>query len=296
MNQKERLNELALFAGGGEDCLPPNLPTTELSVTSNGTNTVSKSSRRASGTDTLTMLQFGMIATPSTGIPGLDTWISSLPVFLANLLVKPERDLPSVISAMDGQQLSALLTRYDLQSSSWKMFQGSFPSFISEEYLGTWPSSGSMRNGVVYRRPPLARRTCGTDFGLLPTPRASRSSYNNSHGKRTWNLPGMAFHNKWPTPTVADSKDQKRSLKSIAAKSGPTLLQAVQFATPGIRGLDNGSNGRKAKKSERVTHNGGKLNPDWVEWLMGWPIGWTDLQPLGMDRFQQWLRQHSISY
>lgn len=20
----------------------------------------------------------------------------------------------------------------------------------------------------------------------------------------------------------------------------------------------------------------GKLNPDWVEWLMGWPIGWTD--------------------
>ena len=25
---------------------------------------------------------------------------------------------------------------------------------------------------------------------------------------------------------------------------------------------------------------GGKLNPDWVEWLMGWPIGWTELKPL----------------
>lgn len=23
----------------------------------------------------------------------------------------------------------------------------------------------------------------------------------------------------------------------------------------------------------------GQLNPDWVEWLMGWPIGWTDLAP-----------------
>lgn len=22
---------------------------------------------------------------------------------------------------------------------------------------------------------------------------------------------------------------------------------------------------------------GGKLNPTWVEWLMGFPIGWTDL-------------------
>lgn len=23
--------------------------------------------------------------------------------------------------------------------------------------------------------------------------------------------------------------------------------------------------------------NGGQLNPDWVEWLMGFPIGWTSL-------------------
>ena len=23
----------------------------------------------------------------------------------------------------------------------------------------------------------------------------------------------------------------------------------------------------------------GQLNPPWVEWLMGWPIGWTDLKP-----------------
>jgi hypothetical protein len=24
--------------------------------------------------------------------------------------------------------------------------------------------------------------------------------------------------------------------------------------------------------------NGGQLNPEWVEWLMGWPIGWTELK------------------
>ena len=41
---------------------------------------------------------------------------------------------------------------------------------------------------------------------------------------------------------------------------------------------------------------GGKLNPQWVAWLMGWPIGWTDLQPLEMDRFQQWLRSHGARY
>ena len=23
--------------------------------------------------------------------------------------------------------------------------------------------------------------------------------------------------------------------------------------------------------------NGGKLNPKWVEWLMGFPVGWTEI-------------------
>lgn len=40
---------------------------------------------------------------------------------------------------------------------------------------------------------------------------------------------------------------------------------------------------------------GGPLNPEWCEWLMGWPLGWTDLNPLGTGRYQQWLQQHSAS-
>lgn len=38
---------------------------------------------------------------------------------------------------------------------------------------------------------------------------------------------------------------------------------------------------------------GGKLNPEFVEWMMGWPIGWTELKPLAMDKFHEWLQQHS---
>lgn len=38
----------------------------------------------------------------------------------------------------------------------------------------------------------------------------------------------------------------------------------------------------------------GPLNPEWVEWLMGWPIGWTELKPLAMDRFREWQQQHSL--
>ena len=37
----------------------------------------------------------------------------------------------------------------------------------------------------------------------------------------------------------------------------------------------------------------GQLNPQWVEWFMGWPIGWTELKPLAMDKFREWQLQHS---
>jgi hypothetical protein len=41
---------------------------------------------------------------------------------------------------------------------------------------------------------------------------------------------------------------------------------------------------------------GGRLNPTWVEWLMGWPIGWTDLEPLAMDRYLSALHTLSKSF
>ena len=36
----------------------------------------------------------------------------------------------------------------------------------------------------------------------------------------------------------------------------------------------------------------GKVTPNHQEWLMGWPLGWTDLKPLEMDSFQSWQRHH----
>ena len=40
---------------------------------------------------------------------------------------------------------------------------------------------------------------------------------------------------------------------------------------------------------------GGKVNPNWNESRMGWPIGWTGLEPLGTDKIAEWLQQHSVS-
>ena len=37
----------------------------------------------------------------------------------------------------------------------------------------------------------------------------------------------------------------------------------------------------------------GYPTPQFVAWLMGWPMDWTSLEPLETDKFQQWQQQHS---
>lgn len=37
---------------------------------------------------------------------------------------------------------------------------------------------------------------------------------------------------------------------------------------------------------------GGQLSPMWTEWLMGFPVGWTGLEPLETHKYQQWLKLH----
>ena len=34
-----------------------------------------------------------------------------------------------------------------------------------------------------------------------------------------------------------------------------------------------------------ATHVGGKIHPEFTEWMMGWPLGWTDLKPLEMVKY-----------
>jgi hypothetical protein len=61
---------------------------------------------------------------------------------------------------------------------------------------------------------------------------------------------------RWPTPTTRDYKDTG---DSIANGTVPV----------------NGLLGRAVEPSKV----NGSLNPTWVEWLMGFPLGWTDLEP-----------------
>lgn len=45
----------------------------------------------------------------------------------------------------------------------------------------------------------------------------------------------------------------------------------------------------RKKYPEREPFNG-KINPSWVEWLMGWPINWTGLKKLNYEHFEYWAK------
>ncbi len=95
----------------------------------------------------------------------------------------------------------------------------------------------------------------------------------------------------------------------VAIKLWPTVLRSDAKA-PGKWEGREGSQGSTATMREfpEATASGAiecsssvamdkcaPLNPDFVEWLMGWPIGWTASLPLATDRFRQWLPQRGES-
>lgn len=103
----------------------------------------------------------------------------------------------------------------------------------------------------------------------------------------------------WPTPTVHGNNNRKE----YATAGGDGLATAVKrtmFATPTARDSKSGvfSPAAKAERDAQTRGKplneqiGGSLNPTWVEWLMGWPLGWTYLKPWEMDRFRNVQQRH----
>ena len=83
---------------------------------------------------------------------------------------------------------------------------------------------------------------------------------------------------KLPTPTAGDSKSSgSRMCQGSKAHAGTSLTDAVQ---------------QTSGKERDSPPTGGRLNPTWVEWLMGWPLGWTGLDALATGRFQRWRDSH----
>jgi hypothetical protein len=166
-----------------------------------------------------------------------------------------------------------------------------------------------MRDGESFPLPTPAHLIDVNESGLWPTPRANDGEKRGDFDA-TNNRNGLPASVKlFPTPTKQERSSNQPYDATAPIDSGRSLSTFVRtFPTPtkfdatnrGSRGAYPGSNHHLASLDWVVQHDpaekvGGALNPPWVEWLMGWPIEWTALQPLAMDRFRQWLHSHGVS-
>ncbi|RON33678.1 hypothetical protein BK664_24575 [Pseudomonas brassicacearum] len=162
--------------------------------------------------------------------------------------------------------------KYDLERSTWKTHHCLWEEDLPWSSV-TLPKWGMTRSGALFQHPTLERPISANAFGLLPTPMAGDSRRGDCPSERQRRSPSLvSAHRNWPTPVASMSKGSSPAAltrKSGADRSNDRLDHAV------------------------MASDGGQLNPEWVEWLMGWPIGWTELKPLAMDRFHEWQRQHT---
>ena len=106
----------------------------------------------------------------------------------------------------------------------------------------------------------------------------------------TWPRWGLMLDGEcWELPMLA------RPISESASGFWPTPTAVT--ATGGAALCKWGGSGARAKLRTLVTPKelNGPLNPEWVSWLMGWPLGWSNLPALATGRFQQWQQQHGKS-
>ena len=225
-----------------------------------------------------------------------------------------------------GQKWRASFATFDPDTHSLRTVQCSLLE-DSTAYSAILPRWGSMLNGELSERTMPAHLTSVTGSGSwlatptatanqlspsmmkhpgcqawLPTPSASSYGTNQGggmgrKGKVRPSLQTMARKNLWPTPNSRDWKGPPGA--GTIARGGrqsslPAAVARNLWPTP------TAHNAKETNAPSKATRNtptlaaqvGGKLNPTWVEWLMGWPLGWTDCGASATDKFQAWLRSH----
>lgn len=190
-----------------------------------------------------------------------------------------------------GTSSRVLLARYDQNTHLWKTPQCSLFG-DSDECLETFPRSGMTQGGLLWEQTTWARPTGASESGFWRTPdtgaggtvsektleEMANGNWTRMSGqRRQLRLQDQVRHPQlWPMPKCQDAR------AALFDRYKGNLGEVIHG-----RYL-NGGNATPQTKSAR-------LNPAWVEWLMGWPIGWTDLKPLEMDKFLSWQQGLSSS-
>lgn len=292
---------------------------TEPSVTWRGKPMPLRRLKRAWRTQSWMRRLSGVTLPHSMADVGVGRLISSLRVSRASHSAQRASNSGQQTNAGSGQRSPAWFARWDRGSSSWRTSQ-SLLFTGSGMYSEAWPRSGSMRSGTCSARRESEPRTsaggCSFSREEYPTPRletwakrwttpVASDAHRGLHGGGHGNLSRDVA--RWPTPV--GSPNENRTTKPAPGGRRTLAGEACQHSGPATWPTPRACGGKKTSGAPRseyyrcspqdlttCTHGKGcrkSLNPRFVEALMGFPIGWTDCEPLATESFRSWLREHS---
>jgi hypothetical protein len=241
-------------------------------------------------TDFCRVSQFGMMFKPLTENLGEELLMLYQEDFLAKTSQQQEGGGESRQNDQEcGKKWRESLAKLDLDTLLWKIPQCSLLEDL-EQSLEIWPKWGSMRNGECFPQPMLERTTKEREFGYWLTPTATAIS-----GRSQEALDYRTKHRE----SQGHNTVQPGNLAEQVLYSGKIPCKDMKiptWPTPVARMWKDNASPSEFKRHEipLAAQVGGKLNPMWTEWLMGWLLGWTDLKPLEMDKFPFVQQQHGI--
>ncbi len=142
-----------------------------------------------------------------------------------------------------GVNTSEPLCSFDPATSSWRW----------DEYSETWPRAGMMRNGKCYPRERLEHLTDENESGFWPTPQKMDGQMKLVLSRVNMLRAGITIHE---APGKCSGGNSQLRDWCAAFPVGVPLSELLPI-------LDS------------IT---GMLNPQWTEWLMGYPQQWTETE------------------
>jgi len=185
-----------------------------------------------------------------------DEWAALQRAFLVRILALQER----------GKALQ------ESEAASSRKFSGQLMLFGPDSYSSK----------IAHKSAPEGGMWSSGNWWRVDTPGATESLQRLMLVPRTGGIAGSAL---LPTPTVCGNYNRKGASETsgdgldIYVKMWPTpCASASKGSSPAALTRRDG----QSRANDRIDHavmasDGGQLNPVFVEWLMGWPLGWTEV-------------------
>jgi hypothetical protein len=143
----------------------------------------------------------------------------------------------------------------------------------------TWPRAGMTRIGIAYQLSPLVPLTSVIGCGSWPTPTAS-DAYTGKL-KDSQQKPGCKHSvTLAQAASIGSSEGRPEDCRIYPTPTSRDYRYGMKLETVDRRAQESSRGVNLSEFMQRTQRNNGELNPNWVEWLMGYPIGYTELEPL----------------